>query len=187
MTTVLLPGLSHWPFNWVGVAVMTPLAWYLRWRGHNVICMAYDGGLEEFDTIVDRVTALTPVTIIGHSYGGIIARAAAAITPGCTAIMIASPVKGARFIRVMETLVPWYFRGNKGYEFIKTTKYVPDTLACHTISVGLPGFPDFDSCVYRDEATARLDDHTHINWSEHRVAPLDPRVWTVVCAQLGVV
>lgn len=45
----------------------------------------------------------------------------------------------------------------------------------------MPLRDDFDSCVYADEATSDHN-HVHVSWSEHRVAPLDPRVMRAVHA-----
>ena len=179
---VLVHGLAHWPFHWASMAAMCPLAWYLRSTGRTVEVVLYDGETDGLDTIVNRVAEVVralagPVSIVGHSYGGVIGREVAKQEDSVVSVVaIASPLKGAQLIEWLAERVPWYFRGNKGYEMISAID--PDAPSgetpCYSVSVGLPGRPDFDSCVYRHETEGNAE-HVHVDWSEHRVAPLDIR------------
>ena len=183
---MLVHGLAHWPFHWASMAAMVPLAVRLRLAGHTVEVVLYDGETDGFDAIVASVADIVstrfdrPPVIIGHSYGGVIAREVAATVPVESVVAIASPLRGARLIGWLAERFPWYFAGNKGYAMIDSITTPTDVdVPVYTVSVGLPGRPDFDSCVYRDEAT-HTDGHVHVPWSEHRVAPLDPRVWSAI-------
>lgn len=190
MTVILLHGLAHWPFVWLSDLAMSPLGVYLGNKGHDVRRETYEGDTEDHDAIVERIASIVDqiegrVVLVGHSYGGVIARSVARRRGDriCTVVAIASPLNGAAMLDWMTANYPSLVNKSKGYELIRAIEPNVDIapVKFYSVSVGRPGNPEFDTCVYRSEATAP-DGHAHIDWSEHRLAVLDPRVWQTVHA-----
>ena len=97
------------------------------------------------------------------------------------AIYIGSPLHGAKIINWIEKHIPiWYMYENKAHVYLKNKqKENEPNHPYHTISCSWLN-NDFDGCVYKDETMLSLKNHSHLNFSDHRLCYLDFRLWLLI-------
>lgn len=122
MNVLLIHGMGRTPLSMAG------LARWLRTHGHRVESVGYLSATQSFEAIVSRVRARIdtlasrgePYVMIGHSLGGVIARAALATEPRVAPspahlIMLGTPNQPSSLARRLQRVWPYrWFTGESG-------------------------------------------------------------------------
>jgi pimeloyl-ACP methyl ester carboxylesterase len=134
---------------------MMRLARWLRRQGHHPRSVGYLAAVQPFDAIVDRVyrhlarlaAERDPYVVIGHSLGGVVARAALARHPALTRppahlIMLGTPNRVPRIARRLVRLWPYrWVNGDSGARLADDRFYasLPSPSVPYTIVAGTAG------------------------------------------------
>lgn len=180
---------------------LKPLEYYLNIQGVlETYCITYPTAkttLEQMLKVVDKkISEIASkeedeLIVIGQSMGGLIANNLHKydwkIKKG---IYIASPLNGARLLNTIESKLPIWLANllyKKIYDELKDKEKENEPPHDYTtISLGWdPIKPEFDGCVYKDEAIINTDKNIHIKYTDHRVSFLfDTRLFKIVHQQI---
>ncbi len=177
---------------------LLPLETWLNYSGYSnthrlsypVSKLSFDECLAFVDNAMSQVAdkATDEVILIGQSTGGVVANAMHRKNWRIkNAIYIGSPLHGARLLLQLRALLPHAvteFFMKQPYDFLMSEhKYIKYAIEpnhpYHTISMGW-GWSDFDGCVYKNETLFDMKNHTHLQWADHRLIIISPRLWTLI-------
>lgn len=149
MNVLLIHGMGRSPLS------MSGLARWLRRRGHGVEHIGYLSALQSFDAIVERVSQRVaavaargePYAIVGHSLGGLLARAALARMPELSPppsnlIMLGTPNRPSSLARRLQRVWPYrWFTGESGERLASTDYFasLPPPAVPYTMIAGTRG------------------------------------------------
>jgi len=161
------------------------LAQILKFYNYDAILIGYPSKQYDLNNLLDIVSDKIsqhadfnePIKIIGHSYGGIIARNLHKKGWNISNIItISSPHHGAHILDCLpENMVRWIC-GPSGFDIMaQKRECVPPPHKYHTISTSWSVI-DFDGRI--DSQTMILDpkNNTHIPFSDHVLGQYDPRI-----------
>lgn len=190
---ILLHGLGATPYT------LWPLMWYLQSSGfsdvyvpkYNVDKQHADESLTQISTwLSDQGLDMIKdeLIVIGQSFGGLMAhRLHQKGWRIRKSISIGSPLHGARLIAQLAAVLPqsicdWVRKRKIPYSYLQhKDKEDAPPHPYHTVSMGW-FWSDFDGCVYRNETVFDDKYHSHLSFSDHRTAFVDPRLFTLVCS-----
>lgn len=191
MTThiLLLHGLgSH-------TLTLKPLELFLKFKSKykNIYNIKYDLEFEHYldalDELRNKINNIFDISndkliIIGQSMGGVMAHLLH--TKGWNvikSISIGSPIHGANIVNYLEYYLPKCIKRKcfrKSYNYLKKCESIKKPPhPYHTISMSW-FYSNFDGCVFTNEAKFDNNNHTHLNFADHRTIFMNPRLWYLV-------
>ena len=184
----MIHGIASSPLTFYPIQVYLRNCGYKNLHGisYPVDELSFEDSLKHVNKEMEKILSNKEeeIIVIGQSFGGNISnnihRHGWKIQ---NAIYICSPLNGARIISAIEGIIPSTIANiltRKAFDYLKEKgkeELPPHNF--HTISFGWFN-GQFDGCVYEDEAKLREENHTHINWADHRTGFLDIRLFRVI-------
>lgn len=167
-----------------------PLKKYLEFNGYtNIICISYNSSnnilekmLEEVDDNMKKIINIDKeIIVIGQSLGGLIAnRLHQKNWKIKKSIYIGSPLNGSRLAKIVRNNINKNLISPALEIFEKKEKEIIPPHDYQTITMSWFGFSNFDGKVYKDEAIIEEKNNIHLNWQDHTLVFLNPRLWNLI-------
>lgn len=172
---------------------MSGLEKYLKYYYNQIWYLKYPSTTHQFSMCMDYIVGQLQellgdnqqqeIIIIGQSMGGVFGCFLSEMFNVKHLITIGSPLKGARIIKFLRHIpIIYKILYKPMYDYLVDLIENPlkePKCNYHCISMSWP-FTTFDGCVFVDEAKFDDNNHTHLNYADHRTIFANPRLWYCV-------